>query len=86
MAFCYVARPPRHVPSLPRSPVSHRSCPLSPHPPSQAGLAATLMSPGPFTLFAPNDDAFADAVKALGTTKLGLRDLPNLPVRRWCKS
>ena len=28
--------------------------------------------------FAPNDDAFAAAAKALGTTKLGLRELPNL--------
>lgn len=44
----------------------------------KAGLVEKLMSPGPFTLFAPNDDAFGDACKALGTTKLGLRDLPNL--------
>ena len=28
--------------------------------------------------FAPNDDAVAAAAKALGTTKLGLRELPNL--------
>ena len=37
------------------------------------------MGAGPFTLFAPNDDAFADACKALGTTKIELRNLPALP-------
>ena len=36
------------------------------------------MAPGPLTLFAPNDDAFAEVIKALKTTKLGLMELPNL--------
>ena len=36
------------------------------------------MAPGPLTVFAPNDDAFADVIKALKTTKLGLMELPNL--------
>ena len=33
-----------------------------------AGLADTLKSPGPFTVFAPTDDAFATALEALGLT------------------
>ena len=36
------------------------------------------MAPGPLTVFAPNDDAFAEVIKALKTTKLGLMELPNL--------
>jgi uncharacterized surface protein with fasciclin (FAS1) repeats len=32
------------------------------------------MGPGPFTLFAPDDDAFGDAVKSLGATKMTLRE------------
>jgi uncharacterized surface protein with fasciclin (FAS1) repeats len=44
-----------------------------------AGFEGTLTGAGPFTLFAPNDDAFAGALKALGTTKLELRNLPALP-------
>ena len=36
------------------------------------------MGPGPLTVFAPNDDAFTEVIKALGTTKLGLMALPNL--------
>ncbi len=36
------------------------------------------MAAGPLTVFAPNDDAFAEVIKALKTTKLGLMDLPNL--------
>jgi uncharacterized surface protein with fasciclin (FAS1) repeats len=37
------------------------------------------MGAGPFTLFAPNDDAFADAARALKITKIELLALPNLP-------
>ena len=36
------------------------------------------MAPGPLTVFAPNDDAFVEVIKALKTTKLGLMELPNL--------
>ena len=34
-----------------------------------AGLVDTLKGPGPFTEFAPTDQAFADALKALNLTK-----------------
>lgn len=47
--------------------------------PIQAGLDTVLMGPGPFTIFAPNDDAFGDAARALGVTKMELLNLPNLP-------
>lgn len=37
-----------------------------------AGLVETLKSPGPFTVFAPSDEAFVDALSALGITKEAL--------------
>jgi len=37
-----------------------------------------LSGPGPFTMFAPDDDAFAAAAKKLGVTKLELMNLPTL--------
>jgi uncharacterized surface protein with fasciclin (FAS1) repeats len=33
-----------------------------------AGLTSTLSGPGPFTVFAPTDEAFGKALKALGMT------------------
>lgn len=36
------------------------------------------MGDGPFTLFAPNDDAFADAARALKISKIELMALPSL--------
>lgn len=45
----------------------------------KAGLDKTLMDPNAkFTIFAPDDDAFAAAAKKLGVTKLELQNLPNL--------
>ena len=44
----------------------------------QAGLDTVLTGEGPFTVFAPNDDAFADAARALKITKIDLLNLPNL--------
>ena len=41
-------------------------------------MADALMGPGPFTVFAPDDDAFVAVAKKLGTTRLGLLELPNL--------
>jgi transforming growth factor-beta-induced protein len=35
---------------------------------TEAGLAETLSGPGPFTVFAPTDEAFEAAIEALGTT------------------
>ncbi|MEM7738290.1 MAG: fasciclin domain-containing protein [Deinococcota bacterium] len=35
---------------------------------TEAGLVETLMGEGPFTVFAPTDDAFAAALEALGLT------------------
>lgn len=45
---------------------------------AKTGLDKVLTGPGPFTLFAPNDDAFSDAARALKISKLELMALPNL--------
>jgi transforming growth factor-beta-induced protein len=48
---------------------------------SEAGLAETLAGEGPFTVFAPTDAAFADALEALGITAEDLvasEDLTNI--------
>jgi hypothetical protein len=37
------------------------------------------MGPGPFTVFAPDDDSFGDACRSLGTTKIDLPNLASLP-------
>ncbi len=39
---------------------------------SAAGLAPTLSGPGPFTVFAPTNDAFAALLTELGVTKAAL--------------
>lgn len=41
-----------------------------------AGLVGTLTSPGPFTVFAPTDDAFGKLPK--GTIEALLKDIPKL--------
>ena len=41
-----------------------------------AGLVATLKGPGPFTVFAPSDDAFAKL--PAGTVESLLKDIPKL--------
>ena len=60
-------RPRLTPPSLAAPPATH-----------QTGLTAALSGPGPFTVFAPDDDAFIAVCKKLGVTKLALMDLPNL--------
>lgn len=45
----------------------------------KAGLDKTLMGTGPFTVFAPDDDAMTAAAKKMGTSKIGLLTLPELP-------
>jgi transforming growth factor-beta-induced protein len=44
----------------------------------QAGLAGTLSGPGPFTVFAPTNDAFAAALTALHLTQEQLLASPDL--------
>jgi uncharacterized surface protein with fasciclin (FAS1) repeats len=46
---------------------------------TKMGFEGTLTGAGPFTVFAPSDDTFGDALKSLGTTKLELLTLPALP-------
>jgi len=45
---------------------------------SKAGLSGALGGEGPFTIFAPKDDAFLAACKSLKITKMELLALPNL--------
>jgi transforming growth factor-beta-induced protein len=45
---------------------------------AQEGLVDTLRGDGPFTVFAPTDDAFGAALDALGLTAAELLALPNL--------
>jgi len=48
-------------------------------PPKQSGNQAIMTSPGPITVFAPNDDAFSAFLKKIGKTKMEIMDHPNLP-------
>jgi transforming growth factor-beta-induced protein len=45
---------------------------------TKANLVDTLKGTGPFTVFAPTDKAFTDALSALGITKQQLLDKPDL--------
>ncbi|MCA9840450.1 MAG: fasciclin domain-containing protein [Trueperaceae bacterium] len=45
---------------------------------TEAGLVETLQGEGPFTVFAPTDDAFAAALEALGLTAEELLASPDL--------
>ena len=45
---------------------------------TEAGLVETLSGEGPFTVFAPTDDAFAAALEALGLTAAELLASPDL--------
>jgi len=45
---------------------------------TEAGLVDTLSGEGPFTVFAPTDDAFAAALEALGLTAEELLASPDL--------
>ncbi len=47
--------------------------------PLQAGIVNTLMGPGPFTVFAPDDEAMAALAKKLGCSKIELLSRPELP-------
>jgi|Transcript_12793 uncharacterized surface protein with fasciclin (FAS1) repeats len=38
-----------------------------------------MTSPGPITVFAPNDDAMVDFIKKIGKTKMDIMEDPNLP-------
>jgi uncharacterized surface protein with fasciclin (FAS1) repeats len=45
---------------------------------SKAGLEPTLLGTGPFTVFAPNDEAFFQAAKDMGVSKLEIVSLPQM--------
>ena len=38
-----------------------------------------MTSPGPITVFAPNDDAFTAFIQKIGKTKMEIMEHPNLP-------
>merc|ERR1712050_482983 len=46
---------------------------------TKANLVATLKGAGPFTVFAPTDTAFSNALTALGVTKQQLLERADLP-------
>jgi len=59
---------------LQRSPLTW---PAPPYPRSQT-IEDEMSSPGPFTFFAPEDDAWGPAAKKMGTTKISLMSDPGL--------
>ena len=46
---------------------------------TQCGLEECLTSPGPFTVFCPNDDAFAELAQKLGVSKMDLLNNDRIP-------
>jgi hypothetical protein len=52
---------------------------------TEAGLVETLSSEGPFTVFAPTDDAFAAALEALGLTPTSLPRSKPVAVPPWSR-
>lgn len=63
---------------LPRASIS-RSLPLSSPPDEQCGLEECLTSPGPFTVFCPNNDAFEELARKLGVSKMDLLANDRIP-------
>ena len=45
----------------------------------QSGCEEIMTSPGPITVFAPNDDAFGAFLKKVGKSKMEIMDDPALP-------
>ena len=51
---------------------------------TQTGCEGVMTSPGPITVFAPNDDAFTAFIQKIGKTKMEIMEHPNLPnVIKW---
>jgi uncharacterized surface protein with fasciclin (FAS1) repeats len=46
---------------------------------SKTGCEEIMTSPGPLTVFAPNDDAFSAFLKKTGKSKMEIMDDPSLP-------
>ena len=46
---------------------------------TQTGCEGIMTSPGPITVFAPNDDAFTTFIQKIGKTKMEIMEHPNLP-------
>ena len=46
---------------------------------TQTGCEGVMTSPGPITVFAPNDDAFTAFIQKIGKTKMEIMEHPNLP-------
>lgn len=46
---------------------------------TKTGCQEIMTSPGPITVFAPNDDAFTAFIQKIGKTKMEIMEHPNLP-------